>query len=313
MRCFAAGLLLAATTGSTLALAQTAPVQTAPDQTAPDQTAPATSTVNQDGLSGYVDNWFTRVNEAQSSQPTWMTPLVTVTPRLEEEVRYDQFWQHLPNGGSLDNYDVGKGLELIPTTTNEIIIAPPPYISRQVGREHTTGWADGPTILLKQRLFSENAASGDAIVTAFLSVTAAAGGAHFTQHAWIVTPTIAGGKGWGPFDIQATSGVAIPSRLLTDLGTQWLNNVTFQYHLLRYFWPELELNDTIWLNGAHRGGKDQLFITPGIIFGRFELGGRLKAAIGVGYQTAVSPTEHLKPVLYPAYDHNWILSVRVSF
>ncbi len=279
-------------------------------QTAGTQPAP---TVNTDGLSGYFDTWFDRVNEAQASQPHWMTPLVTVTPRLEEEFRYDQFWEHLPNGGSLHNFDTGKGLELIPTTTNEVIIGVPTYIDRQVGSKSTNGWGDGPTILLKQRLFSENAENGDAIVTAFLAVTPSAGGAHFSQHAVVITPTLAAGKGWGMFDIQATSGFAIPTRRMADLGTQWLTNVTLQLHASRYFWPELEVNDTVWLNGEQRGGKNQVFLTPGIIFGRFDLGGRVHAAIGVGYQFAVSPKQELEPELDPVYDHNWILSARLSF
>ncbi len=45
-------------------------------------------------IGNYFAHWFDRVNEAQASQPHWITPLVTVTPRLEEEVRYDQYWQH---------------------------------------------------------------------------------------------------------------------------------------------------------------------------------------------------------------------------
>ncbi len=40
-------------------------------------------------LSDYFANWENRVHYAQSTQPHWMTPLVTVTPRLEQEVRYD--------------------------------------------------------------------------------------------------------------------------------------------------------------------------------------------------------------------------------
>ena len=283
-----------------VAAAQGAPMAPAP---VPDES----------GIAAYFDGWFERVNEAQSSQPRWMTPLVTVTPRLEEEVRYDQYWEHLPNGGSLHNFDTGKGLELIPTTTNEVIIGVPPYEERDVHGKMTDGWADGPTILVKQRLFSENEQSGDAIVTAFLSVTPSAGGAHFTQHAVVITPTIAGGKGWGPFDIQATSGFAIPTRNMDNLGTQWLTNVATQLHLFRYFWPEFEVNDTVWLDGKQRGGKNQVFLTPGIIFGRFDLGGRLHAAIGVGYQFAVSPKQTLEPELNPVYDHNWILSARLSF
>ncbi|HEX2943327.1 MAG TPA: hypothetical protein VHO91_19900, partial [Rhodopila sp.] len=34
----------------------------------------------------YFAHWFDRVRVAQASQPHWMTPLVTVTPRLEQEV-----------------------------------------------------------------------------------------------------------------------------------------------------------------------------------------------------------------------------------
>ena len=242
-----------------------------------------------------------------------MTPLATVTPRLEEEVRYDQFWEHLGNGGNLQNYDGGKGLELIPTTTNEVILNLPPYEERQVGRTRVSGFADWPFLLVKQRLLSANEQSGNYIVTAFLSVQAPAGIKTLTQDAWVVTPTIAAGKGWGDFDIQATVGAAIPTSHQDTLGTQLLGNVALQYHLLHYLWPEFEVNDTVWLNGSQRGGKNQVFLTPGIVFGRFHLAGRVRAAIGVGYQFAVSPDERLRPVLDPVYDHNWILSARLSF
>ncbi len=44
-------------------------------------------------LSDYFANWENRVKYAQSTQPHWMTPLVTVTPRLEQEIRYDQYFE----------------------------------------------------------------------------------------------------------------------------------------------------------------------------------------------------------------------------
>ena len=90
----------------------------------------------------YFDSWFERVSEAQSSQPHWMTALVTVTPRLEEEFRYDRYWEHTGVGGDIDSFDSGKGLEPIPTTTNEVLINLPPYIERSVKsppRAGTTG------------------------------------------------------------------------------------------------------------------------------------------------------------------------------
>ena len=56
-----------------------------------------------------------------------MTPVLTVTPRLEQEVRYNQLWEQRGNGSTLDIFDNNKGLELIPTETNEILINPPAY------------------------------------------------------------------------------------------------------------------------------------------------------------------------------------------
>src|ERR1039457_1347838 len=65
-------------------------------------------------VADYFINWFPRVTEIQSQQPHWVTPLVTVTPRLEEELRYDQSFQAMQHGATLTNYGSGKGLELIP-------------------------------------------------------------------------------------------------------------------------------------------------------------------------------------------------------
>ena len=297
-----------------IAAAQAVPALPTPAAPAPVAgSAPAPVPEVNSGLADYFDHWFDRVREAQESQPSWMTPLVTVTPRLEQEVRYDQYWEHLPNGGNVTNFDTGKGLELIPTTSNEIILGVPAYERKSVNGKTETGWADGPTVLVKQRLLSENAAHGDRIVSLFLAVAGSVGGRHFTQHTTVITPTLAAGQGFGPFDVQATSGVAIPLANLPGLGAQWQTNVAFQAHLLQYLWPEIEVNDTVWLNGSERGGRNQIFLTPGIIFGRFHLAGRLKAVFGVGYQVAVSPKTQVAPELVPLYNHNWIMTLRMGF
>src|ERR1700722_16906242 len=70
-------------------------------------------------IEDYFVNWFPRVTQIQSEQPHWITPLVTVTPRLEEEVRYDQFFQSMRNGLATDNFGGGKGIELIPFQNTE--------------------------------------------------------------------------------------------------------------------------------------------------------------------------------------------------
>lgn len=262
-------------------------------------------------ISNYFAHWFDRVNEAQATQPHWMTPLVTVTPRLEEEVRADVYLESLGNGADVTSYGNGKGLELIPTTTNEVILNAPTYIERS-NKNPASGFGDWPFILVKQRLISANEQSGNYIVTAFLAATAPVGSEKFTANAWIITPTIAAGKGWGDFDVQGTVSVNIPLSDERIIGTSVLTNVTFQYHAYKYLWPELEFNWTYWADGL-RGGKNQVYITPGIIFGRFELVGRLRAIFGFGYQQAISPNLTLKPVLTPLYNHAWVVTGRVAF
>ena len=271
------------------------------------------SSDNAGGGGSFLDDWFARVEQAQSSQPHWMTPLVTVTPRLEQEVRYDQYWEHRGNGSSLDISDSGKGLELIPTETNEVLINPPAWQDKGNVKHPVSGWLDDQVLVVKQRLLSANEDQGNYIVTTFLGVTIPSGNANFTNGTWIVTPTIAAGKGWGDFDIQATTGVAFPFRNQSTLGTSIATNVAFQYHVFEYLWPEFEINHTYWADGNERGGKNQVLLTPGIIFGRFVISGRVKVIIGGGYQFAVSPKYVSTSEQTPAYNRSWIMTSRLTF
>ncbi|WP_428377179.1 hypothetical protein [Lichenicoccus sp.] len=265
------------------------------------------------GIVGYFDDWMDRANRAQDEQPHWMTPVVTVTPRLEQEVRYDQMWEKRGDGSTLDIFDGGKGLELIPTETNEVLINPPAYQYKGNTASPANGWLDDQFLVVKQRLLSANEQNGNYILTAFLGITAESGNAAFTNKTWVVTPTIAGGKGWGDFDIQATSGIAVPFKNQDSLGKSIATNIALQYHLLTYIWPEFEFNDTYWIDGKERGGKNQLLMTPGVIFGRFVIHKRIKAIIGGGYQFAVTPRYIDTTEQTPAYNHAWILTARITF
>lgn len=274
-------------------------------------TIPHASIAADNPIGSYLESWSMRVHATQESQPHWMTPLITVTPRLEQEFRYDQYWEKAGNSASIHSFDSGKGLELIPTSTNEVIINLPPYLERG-SRSPASGWGDWPVLLIKQRLLSAPETSGDYIVSAFLGVQAPIGSSAFTNHAWLVTPTLALGKGWGDFDIQATIGASIPTSRMSEIGTAIISNVALQYHLGRYLWPEVEFNDTTWSGGARRR-LNQLFMTVGMILGRFEIAGRAKMIIGGGYQFALSPHLVTMPALTPVYDRNWIMSVRLAF
>lgn len=262
-------------------------------------------------IEDYFLHWYDRVKEAQATQPHWMTPIATVTPRLEEEFRYDQSFEQLGNGAEVTNFDGGKGLELIPTTMNEVLLNLPNYEERYV-KSPGYGFADWNFLTIKQRIISAPEDQGNYIVTTFLGFQAPTGVPVFTNKAWVITPTLAGGKGFGDFDIQATMGVQVPTALESVIGTALVTNVALQYHFAEYFWPEVEFNDTYWFDGQ-RANLNQLFITPGIVFGRFPIGNRVKAIFGIGYQVAVTPPIKTTPVLTPTYDHAVLLTGRLAF
>jgi len=193
-----------------------------------------------------------------------------------------------------------------------VIIGAPPYIEKSVpGKSSVYGFNDLPFLLVKYRLLSANEQNGNYIVTAFLQGSAPTGIQALTENTYLITPTIAGGFGYGDFDIQSTVGVSFPTDYSQETGDILAWNTTFQYHLFDVLWPELEVNDTFWL-GGERAGKHQIFLTPGIVLGRIPLGSRVKLSVGAGYQLAVSPDTIREP-LTPQYRNNFILTTRLSF
>ena len=251
---------------------------------------------------GYFSSWFERVDRTQSEQPHWITPLATTTPRLEEEVRYDQLWQVNAKGVTTDNYDGGKGLELIPLEKVEVIFNVPPYIDHN-NRAVKNGFGD-VAFLVKYRFISANEENGNYILTAFLGWSLPTGSySNGAVHA-VITPTIAYGKGFGHLDAQGTFGVGLPVADANVVGRNYAWNNAFQYRIFRKFWPEVELNSTFFREGKN-DGKKQNFLTPGLIIGRLHLWRRVGFTIGGGYQIA---TTH-----FHITNHNAILSVRFPF
>ena len=284
----------------------------AADAPSPDVAPSATPTAPVDPIFAYFADWQNRVEVAQASQPHWMTPMTTVTPRLEQEYRFDLSQQYLETGAQIDNYGGGKGLEVIPTTANEVLINVPNYEHR-ANVKPATGFADGNFVTIKQRLISANEENGNYILSAFLGFQAPTGITAFTNRpAWIVTPTLAGGVGWGDFDVQATMGYTLPTDNQHAVGTTLVTSATLQYHVGEYFWPEFAFNDTQWTSGE-RAGRNQLLVGPGIVFGRFQIYQRVKLSFGIAYQVAIIPDHAITEPLTPTYNHALILSTRMTF
>jgi hypothetical protein len=253
-------------------------------------------------VQNYFLNWFPRVTQIQSEQPHWITPLVTVTPRLEEELRYDQFFQSMRNGVATNNFGAGKGVELIPFQNTEIIVGVPGFLTRNFPRG-TNGFADWP-FLIKYRLLAANEENGNYILTAFMGFSVPTGSnTNGNGHA-AFTPTIAFGKGFGDFSVQSTVGVTFYNGGLDRLGIPVTWNTAFQYRLFKYFWPEVETNYS-WQSYGADNGHNTLFITPGVVVGRIPIYERVGLTVGVGEQVAV--TEHRN------FNHNVILTARIPF
>ncbi|WP_304827717.1 hypothetical protein [Candidatus Binatus sp.] len=262
-----------------------------------------------DSIQAYFENWFVRSDQAKAEQPHWITPLVTVTPRLEQELRYDQIFQARQHGETLINFGGSKGLELIPTQNTEIILGIPPYLSHQLpgkagaSNRGTDDFGDW-TALVKYRLLSANEENGNYIVSVFMGFLAPTGAEHNSQGHAIFTPTIAFGKGWGNFDFQSTVSASFPNGGLDRLGMPVAYNTAFQYHMLKYLWPECEVNYTWFPDGDH-AGKNEVFLTPGIVAGRIPLYDRLVLVAGAGFQVAVSKFER--------YHNAWVITARIPF
>ncbi len=250
----------------------------------------------------WLDNWLQRVSATQAEQPHWITPVATVTPRLEQEIRYDFIHQIGADGYGTTNIGGGKGLEVIPTRNTEFIFNIPPYLVHE-NPAAINGFGD-VSFLMKYRLAAGNEEHGSYIVTAFLAGSIPTGTYKNGARSAIVTPTIAAGKGFHRFDVQATLGSGLPVDDTDLIGRTLLTNVAVQYHISRFLWPEVESNSTFWYGGLNDGRK-QSFMTPGIVFGRFPIHHRVGLTMGAGFQIAVSS--------FHQYNHALIGTFRMPF
>jgi len=253
---------------------------------------------------GVFSEWLAMVAKSQAGQPHWAPPVGIVSPCLQQVFRYDFTQQSLKGGRTLTIYGSGKGLEFIPADRVQFIIGVPPLET-----ENTTpgknGWGD-EMFLVKYRLLAANEQEGDYVVTAFMGMTVPNGGLSYSLDHFTFTPTLAFGKGWGNFDFQSTINLTVPDNGAAHggMGTPLVVNGVWQYRLAKVFWPEVEANYTWWPNGTHEG-LNQLFITPGLVLGRFKLWNRVAAGVGAGCQVAVSD--------HPLVHRNLILSARLMF
>jgi len=261
----------------------------------------------------FIERYQARVSATQAEQPHWITPLVLVTPRLEQEVRTDFVHQYNSKRFAVWNYGNGKGLELIPERHIELLFNVPPFFNRSNGE--SDGFGD-ITLVGKYRFYARNEEHGNAIVTAFLNGSIPTGKNGNGSCCAVVTPTLAVGKGFGHIDFTSTAGGSLPASNAKGLGHSIVWNSVAQYHIAkkgvaRFFWPELESNATFYKGGSN-DGKSSDFITPGLVIGRIPLShdasgkpGRLGLTFGAGEQIAATH--------FHTYNHATVITIRMPF
>lgn len=247
-----------------------------------------------------------RTCTTQAKQPDWASPLVTSTGRLSNGIRDDTFFENgVSGGGSVTDFGGMKGVSYILSDDRGfgIRVGLPSYIVHH-GSSAADGFDDIP-VRLKYRLRSQNQCHGNYVLTMFFNAAAAvsksgAGGGHGSYG-----PTVAFGKGWHSFDIQSTLGTTLPIGALDSATGAFVSlNNAFQYNVAKKFWPQVEVNSTGWLNGK-KARKEQIFLTPGLVYGKVRIYDCLRLTLGAGMQIAATH--------YHAYNHRVILSARMSF
>jgi hypothetical protein len=274
--------------------------------------ATITSSAQSDGA--FLSRYQARVSATQAAQPHWVTPLVTVTPRLEQEFRTDFVRQTNNRGYDTWNLGNGKGVEIIPARRIELLFNLPPFFSRSQPGEKD-GFGD-VSFNSKFRIFSRDEESGNAIITVFLAASVPTGKNGNGSCCAVVTPTLAMGKGYKLLALTTTFGGSLPVSNAAKLGHMMTWNNVVQYRLAsrgaaRFFWPELEFNSSFF-SGGPNDGKIVTFATPGIVIGRIPLShdtsgkpGRLGLTFGAGEQIALTQ--------FHTYNHGLIVSVRLPF
>lgn len=269
-----------------------------------------------DTIGGYYDRWLAMVHRThEEEQPDWMTPIVTVIPTLQQEIRTDYGFAFAPHGMQAFTY-ASKGTEIIPTENTELIFGNPVYVTKNLPADkRTSGWGDWP-FLFKYRILASPSEQGNYVLTFLLATSFATGSNKYVSaNHDLFTPMLGFGKGiktaWGEFDYQGTIGPTVPDGETGKLGTPISWNSAFQYgrrinigEFSLPVWPEFETTWVSYPNGENRG-QQQLYLTPGLIVGRLRLSQHLYFVLGAGLQFAATQAR--------MFNHQWLVTMRIPY
>ena len=267
----------------------------------------AATTASSLGEDNFFAKWEARASATQAQQPSWPPPLISPYPMLIQVFRADFTRQITPTHTSTWNYGASRGLNLVPGLKSELDVYYAPYIQHNTPKVKD-GFGD-VGFLYKYRIISRNEKAGNFMLSAQLTATLPTGSHTNGSPDSAVSPTLLSGKGFGKLDVISCLGGTLPTEETNKLGRSIAWNTTAQYHISKYFWPQLESNATYFFGGKN-GGKKQNFLTPGVVFSKFKLRpgdekSRLGVAFGAGMQIATSQ--------FHTYNHELAITSRFIF
>ena len=232
--------------------------------------------------------------------------VITSSSGLLQVARTDFVREIAPAGTDTWIYDNSKGVSIIPWYGLEFDALAPPYIQHNSKAED--GFGDF-SMLLKYRIMARNQEGGNYSLSFSLGGTLPTGSYKNGSLVAAVLPTLCGGKGFGKrFDVQSTVGATLPAGQTAKLGRGVVWNTAAQYHIGKFFWPEIENNATF-LHGGANDGRLQNFVTPGLMLSKFKLERDPRSPIamvfGGGMQIATSQ--------FHTYNHGLVLTARLLF
>ena len=254
----------------------------------------------------FFSAWETRVRAPLAKQPSYPIPVIAPSSQMVQLYRFDYLHEYTPARTATDIYTNGKGLNLIPWANTEIDIDLPPYI--QHNNPKVKDGAGDFSFVVKYRPFASPDKHHDYSLGGQVAVSVPTGSYKNGALVAIVTPTLMGGKGFGPFAIQSTLGAALPKSDASTIGRTITWNTTLQARVAKIFWPEIEFNSNYYHEGPNNG-KNQTFVSPGFMVSKINFrhtpGNRLALIFGSGFQIATST--------FHTYNHAYVFTSRFAF
>jgi hypothetical protein len=254
----------------------------------------------------FFSAWENRVRATLSKQPSFPIPVIAPSSQMVQLFRFDLLHEYAPARTTTWIYDNNKGLDLIPFANIQIDFNLPTYV--QHNNPKVVDGSGDFSAEIKFRPFASNDQHHDYSLGGQVAVSVPTGSYKNGAAVSTLTPTVMGGKGFGPFAIQSTIGAILPTSEATTIGRTVTWNTTAQYRIGKIFWPELEANSNYYHQGANNG-KNQTFLSPGFMVSKINFrhtpGNRLALTFGAGFQVATSS--------FHSYNHALVFTSRFAF